>query len=322
MSDTRPAEEHTFQAAPEHAGERLDKFLAGKLPDRSRTALVRQIRLGNVRINGRTDGAPPRPAHRLEPGDTISVSLEALTDPIAEPEDIELVLLYEDDRLIAVDKPPGMTVHPGSGNRGGTLANALAFRFEQLSSAGGAERPGIVHRLDKDTSGVILVAKDDAAHEALSSQFRLRTVHKEYLAVVRGVPELDSDLVTAPLGPHRRHPTRRDVRLDIGKAAETLWEVEERFDRHALVRCRPRSGRTHQIRVHLSHIGHPILSDRSYGGTDGLWLPVMPRQALHAHRIRFAHPSSGEELQLESPIPADLLALLAALRAGGPPERA
>ena len=263
-------------------------------------------------------GGSLRPAHRLETGDLVHALIEPVREAIATPEDIALAILYEDDRLVVIDKPAGLTVHPGGGTPSGTLANALAHHFGSLSDVQGPERPGIVHRLDKDTSGVILVARDDAAHHHLADQFRERTVQKEYLCVVRGVPELDSDLVDAPIGPHKRIPTRMAIRLDVGRPSTTLYEVVERYPRHALVRCRPRSGRTHQIRVHMRHAGFPIVSDRFYGGVEEPLTAFCPRQALHARRITVEHPGSGERVTFEAPIPADFQSLIDELRSRRP----
>ncbi len=300
-------------AGDDDGGERLDRFLVRHFPDLSRSALARRIKDGQVRLE-RSTPTNVRPSLRMEPGDTVHVTLGPRVESYAVPEAIPLDLLYEDAHLLAVDKPAGLVVHPGSGARTGTLANALAHHFEQLSAVQGPLRPGIVHRLDKDTSGVMLVAKDDATHHALARQFREREVEKQYLAVVRGVPDLDQDLLTAPIGPHRRDPVKRAVRLDVGKAAETLYQVIERFPAHAYVRCLPRTGRTHQIRVHLASIHHPVVSDRHYGGHEERLQATCGRQALHAHAITFDHPSTGERLTLEAPLHADMAALLAHLR--------
>jgi 23S rRNA pseudouridine1911/1915/1917 synthase len=305
--------EHRFTADPGDAGERLDVFLVRRFPGYSRTQLARQVQEGHVAVNGRVGGRV-KPGMRIEEGDEVRVWLAQRTQPYAAPEKIPLCVLYEDEWLLVIDKPPGLTVHPGSGEKSGTMANALAWHFGELSRVQGPMRPGIVHRLDKDTSGVILVAKDDLTHHGLASQFRERTVHKTYWAIVRGVVELDADLVSAPIGTHRRAPTRMAVRFDVGRASETYYEVVERFERHTWVRCMPKTGRTHQIRVHMEFIGHPLVGDKVYGGVEPSLAVICPRQALHAHRIEFRHPRTGEEMAFESPIPADMAALIEHLR--------
>ncbi len=305
--------DHTFEAGPGDHLQRLDVFLVSRIPGYSRTNLARQIKEGHVAVNGRA-GRKVRPGLRLETGDRVQVRLEQRTEPYAKPERIDLRVLYEDEWLLLVDKPPGLSVHPGAGEPGGTLANALAYRFGELSRVQGPLRPGIVHRLDKDTSGVILVAKDDVTHHGLSDQFRERTVKKEYMAVVRGRVELDADLISGPIGPHRTNPMRMAVRLDVGRPSETYYQVVERLRDATLVRCMPRTGRTHQIRVHMASIRHPILSDRVYGGVVRPLLEFCPRQALHAHRLSFRHPRTGEPMSFEAPLPDDIAALVAHLR--------
>jgi 23S rRNA pseudouridine1911/1915/1917 synthase len=321
LSDNLNLFEHRFVAEPDDQGDRLDVFMVRRFPGYSRTQLARQIDDGHVAVNGRVGGRV-RPGMRIDAGDEVRVYLSQRTEPYAAPEKIPLTVLYEDEFMLVIDKPPGLTVHPGNGEKGGTLANALAYHFGELSRVQGPMRPGIVHRLDKDTSGVILVAKDDQTHHGLASQFRERTVHKTYLAVVRGVVELDADLVSAPIGVHKRMPTRMSVRFDIGRASETFYEVVERFPRHTLVKCMPKTGRTHQIRIHMEYIGHPIVSDKLYGGTEPALLAYCPRQALHAHRISFRHPATGEQMTFESPMPPDIAALVEHLRAGAAPPAA
>ena len=307
--------QHTFRAEEHDAGQRLDLFLVAHLPGHSRTSLARQIDEGHVLVNG-GHGRRVRPGLRLEPGDVVHVALTPRVEPYAAPERIDLRILYEDEWLAVIDKPPGLTVHPGHAAKSGTMANALAYHFGELSQVQGPMRPGIVHRLDKDTSGVILVAKDDQTHHALASQFRERTVRKEYHAVVRGVVELDADLLSSPIGNHRTAPTRMAVRMDIGRPSETYYEVVERFKRHTWVRCMPRTGRTHQIRVHMESIGHPLVNDRVYGNVEPDLFALCPRQALHARSVTFRHPASADMLTFESPLPADMTALIEHLRGG------
>jgi 23S rRNA pseudouridine1911/1915/1917 synthase len=245
----------------------------------------------------------------------------------AEPkaEAIALSIVYEDARLIVLDKPAGLVVHPGAGNASGTLVNALLHHARDLSGVGGVLRPGIVHRLDRGTSGLMVVAKDDAAHQALARQFAARSVGKEYLAVVLGIPSPRSGRIDAPIGRDPSHRKRMSVQAPRGRAARSTYEVEEALDGAALLRVRIHSGRTHQVRVHLASIGHPVAGDATYGGrrTPGSQraearaaLAALARPALHATRLAFEHPASGQRLSFESPLPADLQALLEALRAG------
>ena len=305
-------------------------FLAEQLPSFSRATLRRAIDAGHVRVDDRECKA----SLRLRAGSQVVV--RRLEPPPAgpAPQDIPLAILHEDDSLIVVDKPAGMIVHPAKGHWEGTLASALAHHFGTLSGRGGPTRPGIVHRLDRDTSGAIVVAKNDQAHDALAAQFKARQVEKEYLAIVAGVPDRDRDVIDEPIGDHPTHREKKAIRRDDASArvALTEYEVVERFVGYALVRARPRTGRTHQIRLHLAHVGYPVLCDRLYGGRariaeleliprdkigqdkppDSRWL--LERQALHAHRLAFSHPTSGERMQFEAPLPADMERTLAALR--------
>jgi 23S rRNA pseudouridine1911/1915/1917 synthase len=307
---------HRFRVEKVDEGTRLDKFLVIRFPGYSRTLLQRFVREEHVRVNGR----PSRPGSVLKLADRVEVRLPTLTRPYARPENIPLEVLYEDDVLAIIDKPAGLTIHPGSGQRDGTVANALSYRFGELSQVQGQLRPGIVHRLDKNTSGVLLVAKDDRHHHILARQFRTRTVTKEYRAIVHGVVEFDSDLVSLPIGPDRNRPTRMAIRHDVGKASDTFYEVIERFPRYTYLRVFPKSGRTHQIRVHLSALGHPIVADPLYGGKIGEFEGIVDRQMLHAHRLTFRHPVTGEDVTFVAPIPADMERLLETLRSPGEPH--
>jgi 23S rRNA pseudouridine1911/1915/1917 synthase len=284
-----------------------------------------------VLVNGR----PVKASYHVRPGDLVCIRRPELPDTTPKPEDIPIEVVYEDALLTVVNKPPGMVTHPARGNWRGTLVNALQHHYDSLSTLAGENRAGIVHRLDRDTTGLLVVAKDDKTHRKLALQFELRQVHKDYLALVSGVPERDSDYIEQPIG---FHPTSRE-KMAIralsggGKAAVTFYEVVERFRGFALVRCQPKTGRTHQIRVHLTHIGHPILADKLYSGRDRITLgdvigparrnalPVDPgevtlvdRQALHAHGLRFQHPATGKELNLTAPLPEDFARTLQALR--------
>ena len=301
------------------AGERLDRWLAGAMPDLSRARLQAIITRGGVLVDGRV----ARPSLRLKSGQAISVRLPAPQPAVPLPEDIPLAVIYEDRHLLVVDKPAGLVVHPGAGRATGTLVNALLHRVRDLSGIGGVVRPGIVHRLDRGTSGLLVVAKDDASHLALSRQFSGRTVDKEYLAVVLGVPRAVEGTIDVPIGRDPVHRKRMSVRAPRGRAARSTYRLVEAFDGAALLRVRIATGRTHQIRVHLSALGHPVAGDRTYGGRRRpasrrpearAALEALTRPALHAARLAFTHPSSGERVSFESPLPEDLQALLAALR--------
>ncbi|MEM6331113.1 MAG: RluA family pseudouridine synthase [Planctomycetota bacterium] len=320
MGDALPIElPLEFVIDEQAAGKRLDATLAARLPGFSRVVLRRAIDAGHVLV----DGTPRKPSYKLDAGRRVQVTRLAPPRPGPEPEDIPLDLLYEDDHLVAVNKPAGMVVHPAKGHWAGTLASALAHHFgDALSTAGGPTRPGIVHRLDRDTSGVMVVAKHDRAHERLAAQFKDRTTEKRYLAIVVGTPDRDADAIDAPIGPHPTGREKMAIRPDHpdARAALTRYEVLERFPKssgagHTLLRCLPRTGRTHQIRVHLSHAGYPILCDKLYGGHAAFG--PLGRQALHAERLSIDHPETAERLTFEAPRPADICQVLAVLR-GGP----
>jgi 23S rRNA pseudouridine1911/1915/1917 synthase len=305
-------------------GRRLDRFLADALPDFSRSFLQRVIRDGGVRVNDEQ----VKPAQALKRRDTVDIKVELDTGPLVTAEDIPLDILYEDEHLLAINKPPDMVVHPAKGHQQGTLVNALLGHTQTLSSRYGDLRAGIVHRLDRDTSGVILVAKTDRDHAALAEQFQQRSVEKHYLAVVEREPELDADRIEAPLAPNRRSRGPRQtmtVRAD-GKPAATIYRVRRRFRGFAELAVQILTGRTHQIRVHLVHIGHPVVADADYGTRDALYRsdllgrkpsedeePLIDRQALHAHRIAIHHPATGERMEFVAPPPPDITALLTAL---------
>ncbi|HEY2941663.1 MAG TPA: RluA family pseudouridine synthase [Vicinamibacteria bacterium] len=301
------------------AGERLDRWLAGVMPDLSRARLQTIITTGGVLVDGRV----ARPSLRLKKGQSISVHVPAPQPAVPVPEDIPLAVVYEDPHLLVVDKPAGLVVHPGAGRVTGTLVNALLHRVRDLSGIGGVVRPGIVHRLDRGTSGLLVVAKDDASHLALSRQFSGRTVEKEYLAVVLGVPRAAEGTIDIPIGRDPVHRKRMSVRAPRGRAARSTYRLLEALDGAALLRVRIATGRTHQIRVHLATLGHPVAGDPTYGGRRRAAsrrpearaaLERLSRPALHAARLAFTHPASGERVAFESPLPADLQELLAALR--------
>jgi len=304
----------------EHAGLRLDRFLAASGHGWTRSQVARWIEDGHVTRNG----AHTKPAHLLRPGDAIDVLPPPPAPSDVLPQAIPLAVIYEDTQLIVINKPPGLVIHPAAGNPDGTLVNALLAHCRDLSGIGGVERPGIVHRLDKDTSGVLIAAKTDAAHQALSLAFRWRTTDKRYLAVVYGDPKRDEGVVDAPIARHQSERKRMAV-VPGGRPARTLYWVRERFAGAALMECRLVTGRTHQIRVHLAHVGHALVGDPVYAGRQWRALadPLVaarcrdfPRQALHAWRLTIAHPTDGRPMTFEAPLPEDIAALLATLRAG------
>jgi len=293
-----------FTAEPGDAGQRLDHFLQTRLPEFSRSRLQSWIKEGLVRVNG----APAKASLVLRGGEAIEVQPASPPPLRALPEDLPIDILYEDDAVIAVNKPAGLTVHAGAGAHSGTLVNRLVHRFAALSKIGGDLRPGIVHRLDRGTSGVILVARNDAAHRALAAQFAARTVEKIYLALVQGRVNADSGRIEKPIARDPIHRTRMTARLATGRAALTAFRVLERFEKFTFLEVRIGTGRTHQIRVHLASIGHPVAGDRLYGAAAG------PRIFLHAHRIAFVSPASGARLAVEAPLPLELNQWLAGLK--------
>jgi 23S rRNA pseudouridine1911/1915/1917 synthase len=309
----------TVEAGADAAGVRLDRFLALRLLQLSRARIQALIEDGAVRV----DGAPAKASLRLRAGVTIEVVVPEPAPAVPVAEDIPLTVVHDDARFLVVDKPAGLVVHPGAGAAAGTLVNALLFQVRDLSGVGGVLRPGIVHRLDKGTSGLIVVAKDDAAHRALSAQFAARDVRKEYVAVVHGVPAPASGTIDRPIGRDPVHRRRMAVDAPRARAARSTYAVRERLDGASLVDVRIHTGRTHQIRVHLHSLGHPIAGDELYGGRRTpssrrpearAALAAFPRPALHAARLAFRHPGTGEPLAFESALPPDLQALLAALR--------
>jgi 23S rRNA pseudouridine1911/1915/1917 synthase len=314
---------HELTVAPEFVGVRLDLFLAHHFPTHSRVQLRKAINAATVEVDGRRQKA----AHRLRLGERVRLTLPEIPREAPAPEDIPLDVLFEDEHLAAIDKPPGMVVHPAKGHWAGTLTSALQFHFDKLSGAGGPTRPGIVHRLDRDTSGVLVVAKTDQAHFALSDQFASRTVEKEYFALVAGSPDRDRDMVDLPLGVHPYQREKMAVRRDhpTSRPAQTFYEVIERFHGYTAIRAVPKTGRTHQIRVHLNSVGCPVLCDRLYGGRAQLTRGeltgdpddetiLLDRQALHAARLAIKHPQSGQRLEFKAPLTPDIAGVLATLR--------
>lgn len=293
--------QHSYRAAT--AGERLDVFVAGAVPDMSRAHAHRLIAGGYVLLNG----SAAKPAQRLEQGDQVEVTLPAPAPIELEPEAIPLAAVFEDADVIVVDKPPGLTVHPSAGHPAGTLVNALLAHCTDLAGIDGSLRPGIVHRLDKDTSGLLIVAKNDRAQASLSGQIARHELLKAYLALVSGNPPR-SGIIDAPIG---RHPAQRKRMAVVaeGRPARTHYRVVAVIGEMALLAAVLETGRTHQIRVHLSATGHPLIGDAVYGARSTL----VDRQFLHAWRLGFTHPRTDDRIELEAPLPPDLRQALATL---------
>ncbi len=323
-----PGEVVSLTVGADDAGVRLDVFLARVFPESSRSFLAKAIEAGGVRI----DGVVSRSSVRLKAGMLVAFTVPKPPRSGPAAEEIPLEFLHVDDAIAVVNKVAGMVVHPAKGNWTGTLAGALKWHLEKeheggdgLSMAGGPTRPGIVHRLDRETSGVIVVARSEAAHQALAQQFEQRTVSKTYLAITQGEPQFDSDEIDLPIGIHPYQREKMAIRRDhsTSRDAVTRYEVLERFRAAALVRVAPRTGRTHQIRVHLAAIGTPVLCDVLYSGRGvipptffGLppGPPLIARQALHAAMLELDHPVTGARMRFEAPLPADMDRTLAALR--------
>jgi len=299
----------------ENQGERLDRFLAMAQTDLSRSRLQSLIRDGLVLVN-RVAG---RSSQRLRVGDSVEIALpERPAGAKLEPEDRALDIVFEDEWLLVVNKPPGLVVHPGAGVASGTLVNALLYHDPGIAQVGGPGRPGIVHRLDKDTSGLMVVARRERTYRALVEAIQSRAVSRVYTALVWGDPREDEGTIDTAFGRHLRDRTRMAVLLKGGKPARTHWRAIERFGAATLLEVRLDTGRTHQIRVHLTHLGFPLAGDDKYG--DFAWNRVLAKQGLkrmflHAHRIRFAHPVTGDEVVVESPLPPDLERFVARLDA-------
>jgi 23S rRNA pseudouridine1911/1915/1917 synthase len=301
--------EITTQAS--QAGERVDKAMAEEIEGLSRSAAQRLIKKEQVTVNA----APVKASYRLAMGDVIVVRLPASKPKIVRPEPIPLDVLHQDDSLIVVNKPAGMVAHPAPGHPSGTLVNALLAHEPSLAQMTPPERAGLVHRLDKDTSGVIVAAKTEAARRALQAQFKARKVQKSYLALVEGHPVPPRGRIEAAIG---RDPKNRKRMAAIhgGRRAVTTYRVRERFADHTLMEVRPKTGRTHQIRVHMAFIGHPIVGDLTYGYRKQRL--TLERQFLHAWRIQFLHPKTGQSIAFEAPFPPDLEAILTHLRGQSP----
>ncbi|HKO74352.1 MAG TPA: RluA family pseudouridine synthase [Gaiellaceae bacterium] len=296
----------TVEVPPDAAGERLDRFLSGLPEVGSRAAAERLLSEGGVRVNGSRE---PK-SHRLAPGDVLDVSVPERRPSALEPEQLDLRIAFEDDSLLVVDKPAGIVVHPSAGHASGTLVHGLLGH--EVAGGEEAERPGIVHRLDRDTSGLLVVARSDEAHRRLQQLLRQRKIVREYLALVRGRPRSRRGRIEAPIGRDRHDPTRISLDTDTPRDAVTNFELLETMRGHALLRVALETGRTHQIRVHLAAIDLPVSGDPTYGLGGDLGLE---RQFLHAARLAFPHPMTGEPVEVESPLPGDLEAALEQARA-------
>jgi 23S rRNA pseudouridine1911/1915/1917 synthase len=308
------ANPHITQIESVHAGLRLDAFLASQIEGWSRARLQKLIENEDVLVNGK----PSKSSYKLREGDEVEIELTTTPSTAFAPENIPLDVVYEDDTLIVVNKPARLVVHPAAGTPSGTLANALAYHFQQLPDGGTGVRPGIVHRLDRDTSGLLVVAKTESALENLSDQFRDRTVFKSYVALVHGRVSPDSGKIDQPLARDRSNRTRMAV-VRGGRNALTLYRVRRSFDRFTLLDVELKTGRTHQIRVHLAWLKHPVVGDETYGGGRDNTIPDpklraqvrnLNRHFLHAEKLAFTHPKTAQLVQFESPLPADLADLL------------
>jgi 23S rRNA pseudouridine1911/1915/1917 synthase len=295
LKDSKPIE---LVVTENDAKLRLDQFLAKRFPEYSRSRIQQLIRSGFVRLNEQTT----RPRHIVRRGDKIDLREPPVEKIDIRPEPIPLDILFEDDDLIIINKPAGLTVHPGAGQREHTLVNALLSHCTTLSGIGGKERPGIVHRLDKETSGCLVVAKNDIAHRELSKQFAARTVEKTYLALVAGKLRKAAGVIEEKIGRHPVHRQRMRVTSLRGRTAKTEYRVIRSSQQASLIECRLHSGRTHQIRVHLHHLGHAVLGDKVYAPR---FAKDFPRQMLHAWKLGFRHPRTGEWSLFETPLPAD-----------------
>ena len=291
-------------------GARLDVALAALESELSRAQIRRLIESGHIRVSDER----AKPAHRLRRGERIEGTVPEPEESSVDPEPIPLEIVYEDEDVIVVDKPAGLVVHPAAGVRSGTLVNALLHHCKELSGVGGVRRPGIVHRLDKGTSGLLVAAKNDHAHRALSAQFKAHSTGREYLALVRGQPKAQRGSIDADIGRHPSDRKRFSTRARSGRTAITHWAVERRLRELTLLRVRLETGRTHQIRVHLASIGLPVAGDPLYGGGRKVARELgLERQALHAAVLGFEHPRTGEPLRMSSPLPEDLTQVIANL---------
>jgi 23S rRNA pseudouridine1911/1915/1917 synthase len=300
-------ETSTLSFTIESGDERLDKAIASHTPDVSRALVQRLIKDGATTVNGR----PSKPSYHTQAGDEIIVHIPIELPDQVLPEDIPLDIIYEDDVLLVIDKPAGMVVHPGAGHASGTLVNAVLAHCPKVADVGGADRAGIVHRLDKDTSGLILVAKDEATRTALQRQFKRRQVAKTYLALVEDQVQPSEGIIEASIGRDKQQRKKMSIKRS-GREAQTTYRAIEYFSEHTLLEVHPHTGRTHQVRVHLAWLGYPLVGDTVYGRRRQRLL--RSRHFLHAARLRFTHPATGEEVEFEAPLPQKLANVLDQLR--------
>ena len=307
MAEEQTGPESTVSFTVEQGGERLDRVVPAHVENLSRAVTQGLIKAGDVTVNGH----PSKPSYRVQVGDVVVVHVPAEVPEQVLPEDIPLDIIYEDDVLLVVNKPAGMVVHPALGHPSGTLVNAVLAHCPQVADVGGLERAGIVHRLDKDTSGLILVAKSEAARAALQRQFKRRRVSKTYLALVEGPVYPREGVIEAPVGRDKRQRKRMAV-VKRGREARTVYRAIEFFADQTLLEVQPHTGRTHQVRVHLAWMGYPVVGDTVYGRRRQRLL--QNRHFLHAARLRFTHPATGEEVEFKAPLPPELAAVLKRLR--------
>ncbi|MBE9580780.1 MAG: RluA family pseudouridine synthase [Proteobacteria bacterium] len=311
----------SFTATEKEAGRRLDTVIAARIPALSRSYVGRLIREGRVTVNSLTT----KSAYVTRRGDVVRAEIPPPQPIACKPEPIPLAILYEDSEVIVLNKPAGLVVHPAAGHQSGTLVNALLYHCRDLQGIGGDLRPGIVHRLDKDTSGTLVVAKNDMAHDCLSRQFRKRHVQKQYMALVWGDMKASAGVIDLPIGRHPVDRKKMSTRSRRSRSTETRWKIKEAFPGVTLLEIDLKTGRTHQIRVHCAATGHPVVGDATYGGTKR-WkgtplqdarhiLRSVKRQMLHAWKLAFAHPRTGELMRFESPLPEDMASVLKSLRA-------
>ncbi len=327
MVDYGTLQRREFRIHKEAALQRLDVYVHKRLPEYSRTLVQKLIKEGRITVNGR----PSKPAYELNLGDLVACELPRLIEPHVVPSEIPLEIVHEDEHVIAINKPPQFVVHPAAGHWDDTLVNALLHHCGTLPGSDEVYKPGIVHRIDKDTSGIIIAAKTLRANADLTRQFQERSVEKSYRAIVEGEVELDEDLIDKEIARHRRDFEKMAVvRKGLGKAATSFYRTLERFRGFTFLEVEPKTGRTHQIRVHLASIGHPCVADSTYGRRDALFLrdlgaesddlvpdprePILARQALHAHRIAFTHPATGRRVEFSAPLAADMELALRLLR--------
>ena len=312
--ENEPGRQVSLSAEITDTDTRIDQYLASKLSDFTRSRIQSLIKEGNVKVNN----TPVKTSYRLKAGDIIAISIPPSSPYLLNPEPLDLSIIYEDTSIIVLDKPPGLVIHPAPGHNSGTLVHGLLHHCDDLSGIGGVLRPGIVHRLDKDTSGLLVVAKNDNAHNFLSSLFKNSRINKRYIALVHGIPENDEGTIDLPIS---RHPVKRKEMAvsssSKGKNALTIWKIQETLsDKFALLSVTIKTGRTHQIRVHMSHMGHPVVGDPVYGFKSTWWnknthyskeiVDSINRQMLHSEYLGFLHPDTEEYMEFNSPIPPDM----------------